>query len=272
VTGSSGTFSALAATSLLRGQLVQSVSASAGGVVDGASTAQANAAIATATAGFSTLDQAIATVTGAPTAPSISAVFGSNGVIKAAFGAKPVVFAIGELGGAFSSGGASAQTTYSEIDEAVDLTRLGARQNLVLGLYKGVSLGAGVTCVTFDLYVDGADVLSKSFANGAAAQAWFADNAITVGSLAAGSALVGASSVLTLKAVLTVTTDTAGSGFFGDLIIGDPPASAIGSMPHQLAQAMSSLRGASAAPMSPAPPASRFTLPTLVTPGHGAMV
>jgi hypothetical protein len=84
--------------------------------------------------------------------------------------------------------------------------------------------------VTFNLYADGADVLSETFATAAAAKTFFTDDAINLGSLASGP-LSG--STLTLKAVLTVTSDTAGSGFYGDLIIGDPPGAAKPTASHQ---------------------------------------
>jgi hypothetical protein len=56
-------------------------------------------------------------------------------------------------------------------------------------------------------------------------EAFFTDDALaSLGSLASGSALVGSDSILTLTATLSVTTDAAKSGFFGDIVIGDPPA------------------------------------------------
>ena len=84
-------------------------------------------------------------------------------------------------------------------------------------------LGAGVTGVTFDLYADGNDVIHRTFTSAAAAKSFFTNNAIDVGSLASGT-LSG--NTLTLRAVISVTTTSAGSGFYGDLIIGDPPGSA----------------------------------------------
>jgi hypothetical protein len=87
--------------------------------------------------------------------------------------------------------------------------------------------GTGVTKITFDLYVNGVDKDSQSWTGTgatAAATAYFTDNAVDLGSLASGSALVGTSSTLTLKTVMTVTSTTANSGFYGAVIIGDPPA------------------------------------------------
>jgi len=91
----------------------------------------------------------------------------------------------------------------------------------VAGLYKGTVTGTGVTGVTFDLYADGTHEIQEQFTSAAAAKAWFTDHAFDLGSLVSGFPLGG--DTLTLKAVLTVTSNSAGSGFYGDIIIGDPP-------------------------------------------------
>ena len=221
-TGQSGTFGASANTDLAPGKLVQSVSSSASGSVDGTSTGYAKAAIGAASPVFSTTGQALAYETGAPTAASTKAVLTANPDISSTFGSKPVFFAVGELGGGYSVGGVSiSQTSTAEIDETVDLTKLAARKNLVIGFYNGATVGSGVSGVTFDLYADGSDILSKTFASAAAAQTWFTNNAVDLGSLAADPQLDA--NTLTLKAVLTVTSTSPGSGFYGDVIIGDPP-------------------------------------------------
>ena len=93
----------------------------------------------------------------------------------------------------------------------------------------------GVGEVTFSLVADGTTVVSETFKNGAAAQAAFTDMAIPLGSLASG-ALSG--DTLTLSATLTVASTSAGSGFYGDLIIGDPPASAPIALPDRFAAAI----------------------------------
>jgi hypothetical protein len=188
--------------------------------------AQASATIGGASAKFLTGPQSVAFETGAPNAASTAAVLKSNSSIKAAFGSSPVFFGMDELGGGYSSGGASAsQSTVSTIQETIDLTQLTTRKDLVVGFYSGTTLGTGVTGVTLDLYADGnaTPVLSESFASAAAAQAWFTNNAVDLGSLATDPQLNA--NTLTLTADLTVTS-TSGSGFYGDLIIGDPPAAA----------------------------------------------
>jgi hypothetical protein len=111
------------------------------------------------------------------------------------------------------------------LTENVDLSLLTTRGNLLVGLYGDDGFGSGVTSVTFVLSVDGeAPAIDKTFTSVAAAEAFFNDDALaSLGSLASGSALVGTDNTLNVVATLSVTTDAASSGFFGDLIIGDPP-------------------------------------------------
>jgi hypothetical protein len=115
---------------------------------------------------------------------------------------------------------------------------LANRGDLVLGLYNGASVGSGVTGVTFDLFVDGTDVLSKSFASAAAAKAYFSDTAIDLGSLAGG---LLTSNTLVLQALLTVTSTKAGAGFYGDIILGDPSQAATSSLGASATSAKSQL-------------------------------
>ena len=238
--GASGTYRATATISQMGTTLVAGLSATAGGNVDGTSVAKASAGIGGNAPAFATSSQATALAMGAPAAASTAAVLNANAKIKAAFGASPVFFALGELGGGFSRGGTASQTATSEIDESVDLTKLASRQDLVVGFDHGTTLGAGVTGVSFDLYADGTDVLSKTFTSASAARTWFTDNAVDLGSLASGQPL--GADTLTLRAVLTVTSNTAGSGFYGDIIVGDPPSAPHASAaPARFVDAMASL-------------------------------
>jgi hypothetical protein len=222
VSGASGRLVALANTSLRPGRLIQTVATSASGTIVGVSMVKATAGIGGSATAFTIAPQAVALFTGAPSTGSTSAVLAGNSRIANAFGTSPVFFAMGELGGRHSTAASGSQTTRSEFIETVDLSRLASRQDLVVGLYDGEAIGSGVTAVTFNLYADGKDVLHQSFTSGAAAQTYFRNHAFDLGSLASGNPLGGAK--LTLEATLTVTSSTAGSGFFGDIIIGDPPA------------------------------------------------
>ena len=215
--GGSGTLEATASSSAATGALVTGVSASTQGSVSGKSTAAANSNIGGALASFNQSDQVLADVAGAPTSASTATILADNSAIKSAFGSSPVFFATAELGGAHSNAATGSQQTTSLIAEDVDLTQLAKPEDLVVGFYNGASVGAGVTQVTFNLFVNGSDVDSQTFSTAAAAKAYFTDNSINLGSLSGESSL-------SVEAELTVTTSTAGSGFYGDLIVGDPPA------------------------------------------------
>ena len=222
--GATGSYQATASTALAIGSLVQSVWSQSGGGVDGTGTVKALATIGAAAAAFASTGQGVAQVTGAPTAAGPAAVLAANAAITSAFGAAPVFFAEGELGGAYSTGGKAAQTVTSIFSESVDLTQLAARQDLVVGLYGGVAVGTGVTAVQFDLLVDGTDVLSQTFASAGAAKTWFTNHAVDLGSLASGATL--GADTLTVQATLSVTADASGSGFYAGILVGDPPGAA----------------------------------------------
>ena len=218
--GAGGGYSAQATTSLVTGSLIQSVSATASGTVSGTSVALTSASILGAMPAFSSTSQAVAYESGAPSTASTNAVLAANGAIKTAFGASPAFFAVGELGGGYSVSGTGPQVVNSTITEAIDLTKLKARGNLVIGFYDGDAVGTGVTKVTVTVLADGATVYQNTFTSGAAAEAFFTDDAVSLGSLASGS-LSG--NALSLKVTMQVTTDAANAGFYGDVILGDPP-------------------------------------------------
>ncbi|MGI9170719.1 MAG: hypothetical protein ACR2FH_11205, partial [Caulobacteraceae bacterium] len=265
-TGAFGTLLAAASTGPASGQLIQSLSTSAAGMVDGTSTDTAQTAVGGKAAAFDSISQAVALETGAPNAASTSAVLSANKAIANAFGGSPVFFAIGELGGGYSSGGTIAQTTTVSLDESVDLTKLGARNDLVVGLYNGTAVGSGFTAMTFDLFADGIDVIHQSFTSAAAATTFFTNHAFDLGSLAGGK--LGANT-LTLHAVMSITTNAAGSGFYGDLIVGDPPAKRSPSLAlHPFIQAMAGF-GAEAeagAALAAGPAMGRFSHGMLIAP------
>ena len=247
--GLSGTYLATASTSNTLAatkvtQPVASVSASAGGNVDGTVSADAGAAIAGgAVLPTITSDSAIAEIVGAPSASGADVANAlSNSNIATAFGASTEYFGVGEIGGGSAS---AASTSTASISETVNLADLTTPGTLVLGLYDGAASGSGVTGVTFDLFVNGVDKVHQSFSSGAAAQAYFTNDAVSTG------VTLGNTGTVTLQAVLTVTT-TPGSGpssFVGDVILGDPPAgqSRTGAAVHPFVQAMAELGGGAAA-------------------------
>ena len=268
VTGLSGTLSASANDALRPGQLIQTVSSTTSGVVDGTSAAKAMAGIGANALALSTTLQGVAFIEGAPSIASANTVLNSNTNIKAAFGSAPVFFGIGELGGAYSTGAAGgSQTVTSSFTETVDLTQLNPLQDLVVGFYKGTAIGTGVTGVTFDLYANGTDVVHQTFATAAAAKTYFTNNAIDLGSLASGP-LSGPT--LTLQATLSVTMSAAGSGFYGELILGDPPAAKTSASPNAFAQVMAGMGSNSGALSNAIACATGGAHTTLAMPSHFA--
>jgi hypothetical protein len=108
--------------------------------------------------------------------------------------------------------------------------------------------------MTFDLFADGVDEIHQVFASAAAAKTYFTNHAFTLGSLSTGALSGG---TLTLKAVLSVTSATVGAGFYGDIIVGDPPSA--GPATHRFVQAAAGFGGrggelALAAPVELRPP------------------
>ena len=79
-------------------------------------------------------------------------------------------------------------------------------------------------------------MVNQTFTTLGAAETFFTDHAFDLGSLASGPL---SASTLSLTASLTVTTDTPGSGFYLQLIIGDPPPAA--SHSSRFAQAMAGM-------------------------------
>jgi hypothetical protein len=155
--------------------------------VSGTSSAQAEAAIGGSAAAFTTGEQAIATATGAPNLTSVNTVLGANSNIAAAFNhANPSYFAMGEVGGAYSSSGSGAQVDTSTINLSVDLTQLAARNDLELGLFSGTSSGAGWSSLHFTVVGDGNTLVDQTFATAALAVTYFTNHAIDLGSLSSG--------------------------------------------------------------------------------------
>ncbi len=263
-TGTSGVFSAQATSGghgPADGLLVTEVSATGSGAVDGANKAKVRADINVAAASFVAAGQAKAFVTGLPEAADTTAVLDANPGIASAFGASPVFFAEGELGGQYSTGGTAAQTITDTVEIKVDLSKLASPKDLMIGLFNATPLdeGLGSGDLTLTLTNNGTVLFTRSFATETDAIAFFTDKAIDLGALGAGP-LSG--STLDLVATFTLHTSAAGQGFYGQFIIGDPPPGAVASPAH-FAQTMSVVGAiGGAASLSPDPTAAPFAPPT----------
>ncbi len=217
------------------------LSAATGGKVSGESQDQALAGFGL-TSGFNDTSQGVAFIVGEPGAAAASQSIGANMKIAAAFGFQPHYFNLGELGGRHSSAATGTQTVTSSIDESLVLgATLNGATNLIVGLYGGELVGNGVTGVSFSIYENGTEVVQRKFSNLANAKTFFTDNPLNLGSLAPefGQAL-------DLKMVLTVTSTTANSGFYANMVVGGGPAQpAWDASVAPLTQAMASFGAAS---------------------------
>ncbi len=236
--GLSGVFEAAASLPNTTGQLIEQAAVEAFGAVSGKSTAKVKLVDASPAMAFTTQGSAVADETVAPLGADTAAVLSANANIATAFGASPDFFAIDELGGAYSSGGSGSETMTSTADMTVDLTQVAAPQDLLIGLFDATTLGAGFDSLTFTLVGDGQTLVSQTFTSLAAAETFFTDNPLDLGSLTSGAL---SNPTLTLEATLSVTMSSAGSGFYAGLIIGDPPSA--GAHASRFAQAMAGMGG-----------------------------
>ncbi len=257
-TGTSGKFSASAnsgGVGVADGLLVTQVSATASGAVSGKNKAVVKAAINATPAVFVAAGQAMANITGLPGAASTGAVLNANPAIATTFGANPVFFAMGELGGGHSNSSVGAQSITDTVSLDVDLTKLASKEDLAIGFFDTTALGTGFSSLSFTLK-NGANVLiTKTFSSAALAEAFF-KNGMDLGALGTG-ALAGSS--LALTATFTLATSAAGQGFYTQFLIGDPPPRAAKASASQFVQSMSVFGAMTAGPLSVEPNAPPFT-------------
>jgi hypothetical protein len=171
--------------------------------------------------GFITTPQAVANATLAPSASStaVTDVLKANSAIATAFTGAKQYYAVGELGGQHATGGGGSETTTSRLDMVIDQTKVPSGGDLIVGLYGGDTIGSGVTAVSFSVTENGTAVASLSFTNDSAAQA-----KIAFSNMAHNLGALSGSGTIALDCTLSVTSSGAGSGFYGGIIIGDPPS------------------------------------------------
>jgi hypothetical protein len=186
--GSSGDAqsAAISGSSILTGSLVTAASANADAPVDGMSTAKTWAAIGNGAilAPALVADQAVAQITAEPATTDVNRIDKYNANIRSAFttGKTPTYFGIGELGGAFSTGGSVSETETSSIHMTVDLIKAFPLHDLLIGFYGGSAAGAGFTGMSLDVKINGTDHINN-FTTVAAANAFFKNNAVDYGAL-----------------------------------------------------------------------------------------
>lgn len=166
------------------------------------------------------MDQCVANITGQPLAATVTRVLKKNRNIAAANTSSSLYFANAELGGAYSKAGVGSETTTSLVGCDIVSPQATGKYDLEIGLYGGMLVGKGVTKVTLTITAGATQVLNQTFASGAAALAYFTNHALDLGALVSYSTSGLKTSV---SVSLDVTTTSAGSGFYGHLLIGTKP-------------------------------------------------
>ena len=135
----------------------------------------------------------------------------SNVGASALSGSQAAVFAAGVLGASYAPGATGSQ----EYIDTQTFTLNGAAMSghLILGLLDTQTVGTGFSNLKFTVMVGGATVVNQTFTTAAAANAFFANDAVDLGAFA---------SVAGLQVVVKfdLTTATAGSGYGEDFILG----------------------------------------------------
>ena len=204
---------------------IDSLSASTIGVAAGQSVAVADTQFGGAMPGFGNADAGVSIAVGAPGSQLTAPVLASNPTIGADFAGADNEM-IGELGVAYGSVGTDSEAGSSTTDVVLDAAKLGT-DDLRLGLYGGAFYGggssdAGIYGGSLQVFGNGHDLFDTGFVSGAQLLADFTDNVVDLGS----AADVAANGTVDLSVHLQVTTDAAGGGFYGGVLLGanQPPA------------------------------------------------
>jgi hypothetical protein len=207
--------SASSTSKAVTGNLVTLASATAGETfVSGNGRDETGASIGGVAPAFTSGHQALAIVTGEPSAASLSALTSANPHIAAGFSGNPTYFGLAELGGSATSDVTGTQTIKDSTSLTVNLGQLSILEDLKLGLTDGTATGSGFADLTLKVTANGTTELNQSFTGLSALDNYFTDNAVDLGSLASDGP------TLTLGVSLTMTETTAGSGFDFDLLAG----------------------------------------------------
>jgi hypothetical protein len=138
-------------------------------------------------------------------------------MIKNAMGPHPTIFALGELGGGYS-GTAGTQTVTSYVEESINMAKLSASGNFVIGFYNGsVTNAADVTSVDIQVRDNAGYVVNNSYSETGAMSLFAGTVPMLLNTGFTNSGYEG------VTITMTVTTTGAGAGFSGDFILGDPP-------------------------------------------------
>jgi len=214
--GATGSVQAIASTSMPSSAHVYSMTAQTNADVIGSTTITAESLLQATAPAFLSSEQAVAIGTGSPSSASTNAILAANPTISSALGSNPSIFALEEVGGGFSVGGTSSETTRSEVQFYANLDSSDKSQDLKIGFYSGKLSGSGIQSVTLAVYANSTEVIEQTFGSGAAAASYFSDKISDIGSLSSGNFSAG---TLNLDVILQVTSNSSNSAFYGGLLI-----------------------------------------------------
>lgn len=214
------------ATGSVDGDVVTSISIELDGSGDGLQTASALASY-----GYDA-DPIDATlmghVTASPSSADIDAILDGNPNIATGFSDATSYFAIAELGATSGANGTTDQTAGGTLDFVVNLSALPAVDNLLMGFYDGNIELDGFTTMSFSISVDGVAVTDFAWNDPEDALTFFSDNFVDYGPIS--ELDLNEDGLLEFSIAFSMVTAPIGNGFFGSILIGDPPAVA----PHDL--------------------------------------
>jgi hypothetical protein len=178
-------------------------------VVSGTTTAYATQSQGDALGAFDTTDQVVSTDVLDPT----SATNGTD------LGTGDILLLDTEQGAGNYGNLTTAVTNTTTVTGHLDFSGYSPDSNLVLDLHDATLIGTGVTEV--DLLVDfGEDEVVRSFSSGAAAEAYFSDNVINLGTVGDLEDLPAQLTSLPVAIELKVIVDAPDSGFYADMQVG----------------------------------------------------
>ena len=216
-TGSSGTATSVATTAgtgVIAGMSATSAATFATGA-NSASLANIGGSFYTfnsnGTFGTNASQNDIAFMTGLPNANSVNSVLNANSNLAAKLGtAQALVFGDGVMGEYDASSNGS--QTYNSTN-AWTLNSASLTGHLILGFSSNESFGTGFTSLALTVSVGGTVVITQNFTTLASAQAYFNNDALDLG-------VIAASSSLAVTVSTSLVTSTLGAGFAEEYLLG----------------------------------------------------
>jgi hypothetical protein len=202
---------------------------------------------------------AVGGIIAAPDAAQIASFMADVPNIASGFQNATSYFAIAEVAGRHSGGSAGLQTASVSIDFSLDLDALDVQGDLLIG-FNG--FGTGFTSLAFTITADGNLLENESWTDLGDALAFFNDRYRDDYGPVAALDSDSDDNLIDFQITFEIVTETANEGFWGDIIIGDPPPQPSPADAWEMATAMAEHMGTPVESHDTPAPASD-TLPTL---------